>query len=399
MKLIVKFLLCVLLTAALLAPFGITLSANELSILLNGQEIDMMDKPIISESRTMVPLRGICETLGIDLYWDAGTETAFMRKGDTFISHKALTNVAYINYEPITFDTNSKIINDRLYIPLIMVSDALGAELRYDSETRSVLMEWDFSGLGLVLGAKNVSIGDTLESVKKTFGEPGRISPSAYGFDWYAYNADYKSFILIGIQNGFVKAFYTNSPGFQYDGVKFGAKLPEGGSGAREVKFFTMSDSSVYAVFVNINSYSQTAFGANPAKIAESEALNLFDMTNALRVQNGLPACENARGLSEAAAGHAADLAVNNYWSHESLDGSKTIDRVKRSNVFFVSCAENLAAGNATAPATFHQLVTSEPHRVNMMNSGYSVMGVGMGYSAASDYRYYYCQLFVGNEY
>lgn len=54
---------------------------NNIKITVNGQQVEMDDddvKPFIYEGRTMVPLRFVAEALGADVGWDSKTKTAII---------------------------------------------------------------------------------------------------------------------------------------------------------------------------------------------------------------------------------------------------------------------------------------------------------------------------------
>ena len=70
-----------------------------------------------------------------------------------------------------------------------------------------------------------------------------------------------------------------------------------------------------------------------------------------------------------------------NYFSHTSLNGDQPSDRACDA-CFNAACsaniiAENIAAGNSTAQATFNQWQNSPGHNANMLNSSYIVIGIG----------------------
>jgi uncharacterized protein YkwD len=57
---------------------------------------------------------------------------------------------------------------------------------------------------------------------------------------------------------------------------------------------------------------------------------------------------------------------------------------------------ENIAAGYASAQATFNQWERSEPHRRNMLGEDvdFQAMGIGRAYDADSDYGWYWTNTF-----
>src|SRR5690606_21584875 len=45
-------------------------------------------------------------------------------------------------------------------------------------------------------------IGESSDKWVERYGEPERIEPSAFGYDWWIYNASYAHFTMIGVKEG-----------------------------------------------------------------------------------------------------------------------------------------------------------------------------------------------------
>ncbi len=52
--------------------------------------------------------------------------------------------------------------------------------------------------------------------------------------------------------------------------------------------------------------------------------------------------------------------------------------------------AENIAAGNSSAQATYQQWYTSKGHNENMFNSESRLVGIGLYYSPDAPFNYYW---------
>ena len=90
------------------------------------------------------------------------------------------------------------------------------------------------------------------------------------------------------------------------------------------------------------------------------------------------------------------------YFSHTGLNSSTPWDRACNA-CYALGCgpmtamAENIAAGNNSAQATFTQWVNSPGHCSNMMGANSNEVGVGYAIVSASPYTHYWVQNF-GNE-
>ncbi|MBA3458731.1 MAG: CAP domain-containing protein [Deltaproteobacteria bacterium] len=117
---------------------------------------------------------------------------------------------------------------------------------------------------------------------------------------------------------------------------------------------------------------------------------------NEYRAANGLAPLQVSVALSRAADVHALDMAAQNYFSHDSKDGTTWSARVKQYYNYATYLAENIAAGNAGGDATFTQWKNSPGHDANMKGTSYRVIGIARAYNAAAQYRWYWVTDFGG---
>ena len=80
--------------------------------------------------------------------------------------------------------------------------------------------------------------------------------------------------------------------------------------------------------------------------------------------------------LTLAAEGHSQDMATKNYFSHTSADGRTLADRVNASGYAWSSLGENIAAGYPGVNAVMDGWIASPGHCANLMNAGFSEVGV-----------------------
>eukprot|EP00270_Netrium_digitus_P005754 TRINITY_DN17709_c0_g1_i1.p1 TRINITY_DN17709_c0_g1~~TRINITY_DN17709_c0_g1_i1.p1 ORF type:complete len:287 (+),score=33.24 TRINITY_DN17709_c0_g1_i1:78-938(+) len=101
----------------------------------------------------------------------------------------------------------------------------------------------------------------------------------------------------------------------------------------------------------------------------------LLQLVNGLRAQNGVsPLCLNNK-LILAAMGHSQDMAANNYFSHNSLDGSPFSARITAQGFQWTSAGENIAQGYTTVQEVFNGWANSPGHRANMLDSSFQFTG------------------------
>ena len=98
--------------------------------------------------------------------------------------------------------------------------------------------------------------------------------------------------------------------------------------------------------------------------------------------------------LHKAAADHAQDMADRNYFGHQSPPPGSTspCDRSVAAGWSRPACAENLAAGHATARKAVDGLLGSPGHCQNIMDPILAKLGVGV--ATGGRYRIYWVQHF-----
>ncbi len=100
---------------------------------------DDLGRPILSdEERTLLPFRKMFETSGAEVYWEAETRTAVAVKGDITIRVPIGANHILRNGEKIEIDTRSMLYNDRTYIPLRAVMEAMEYSVEWFEATRTI---------------------------------------------------------------------------------------------------------------------------------------------------------------------------------------------------------------------------------------------------------------------
>jgi len=109
-------------------------------IMLKGKYLNLDVAPIIENNRTMVPLRGIFEALGANVQWESETKTIIAAKDDTSIILQIGQDQMFVNGEAVEIDSPSIIVQDRTLVPLRAVATALGNEVGYNENTKTVII-------------------------------------------------------------------------------------------------------------------------------------------------------------------------------------------------------------------------------------------------------------------
>ena len=135
------------LTAAMLVFSGSAalnvIAASNISLVVDGKDITKLSSPRIENDRTLVPIRFISEELGATVTWNESERSVHVQKGnDTVLLRIGSNLVQYDNGSDYDVsDVAPKIYNDRTFVPLRLVSNALGIAVDWNDDTRTVLVD------------------------------------------------------------------------------------------------------------------------------------------------------------------------------------------------------------------------------------------------------------------
>ncbi len=129
-----------------------------------------------------------------------------------------------------------------------------------------------------------------------------------------------------------------------------------------------------FRVFISMA--AKTAAGTNPIQ-AQSELDQVLALTNSERAANGCGALSINNTLAVVAQAHAVDMAENDFFDHNSLNGQSPFDRMRAAGYSFSSAAENIAAGYSTPASVVAGWMNSAGHRANILNCSFTEIGIG----------------------
>lgn len=115
--------------------------SNNISIVINGAAQEYDQPPVIKNGTTLVPLRGIFETLGASVTWNSQTKSIKGIKGDTTINLILGSDIAVVNNETVQLSLEAQVIGGRTFVPLRFVSESLGADVRWEGLTKTIYID------------------------------------------------------------------------------------------------------------------------------------------------------------------------------------------------------------------------------------------------------------------
>ncbi|MEH7222878.1 CAP domain-containing protein [Bacillus sp. JJ1566] len=266
----------------------------------------------------------------------------------------------------------------------------------------------------------NIELGESKQSVETKLGAAKRNSLNEYGTNWNTYHENYNNFMMVAYDSrDNVVGLYTNqdlissTKGVERGTPKQDALNLLGKPMTRIQKgfvYYEFQQERDYDVFQIDNTYvtlfydkhenntvtsiqivseelerNRTDFytGASD-QLKEGFEYQLFDLTNASRVNHGLGVLTWDDHVKETARKHSLDMAENNYFSHTNLQGQSPFDRMLEDEILFTIAGENLAYGQFSSIFAHEGLMNSMGHRENILKKEYTYLGVGVAFNTES---------------
>lgn len=115
-------------------------STPHIKVIIDGQIVNFDVPPQIQNGRTLVPFRKIFETLGAAVEWEPSTKTVTGTKKDNKVVLKVNSTDTIVNGTVKKLDVPPIIKSGRTLVPARYISEALGAKVDWDGDTRTVVI-------------------------------------------------------------------------------------------------------------------------------------------------------------------------------------------------------------------------------------------------------------------
>lgn len=283
-------------------------------------------------------------------------------------------------------------------------------------------------------------IGKGVSGVIEQYGEPARIEPSSFGYDWWVYNTSVATFFMLGVKNDLVTQVYIAGDELDVSPFKIGQKRDEiyrmtiidyevAANVDDNIFIFSMNEEDMQTrllvkfdgifaqLYIDVETGelqgvrftdSETLVLHQPYEmiyqgelvvptppssflqqdINDASAAQLDDLINMIRVSHELPPLEIDKSLKEVAKLHSEEMKVQNFTAHESPTYEDLKKRLEHHEIAFSEANENLATAYFDAIEAVHGWFNSIEHRKVIMNEKYTLVGSGV-------YLNYYAQIFI----
>lgn len=122
-----------------------------------------------------------------------------------------------------------------------------------------------------------------------------------------------------------------------------------------------------------------------------SYEMEVIDLVNDIREQNGLKKLTYNWELSRVARYKSQDMKDNKYFSHTSPVYGSPFQMMKSFGITYRTAGENIARGQKNPKEVVNAWMNSPGHRANILNTSFTQIGVGY----VSDGSYW-TQMFIG---
>ncbi|MCC3379276.1 copper amine oxidase N-terminal domain-containing protein [Paenibacillus farraposensis] len=111
----------------------VSAAGKEVTVTVDSKKVNFPDgKPIMEENRVLIPVRFVSEALGANV--DYKNQTVLIKQSEKNISMKVNTSIVTTGDKKIFLDVPARLQKGRVYVPLRFVSEALGAQVDWNSK-------------------------------------------------------------------------------------------------------------------------------------------------------------------------------------------------------------------------------------------------------------------------
>ncbi len=120
--------------------------AEEVFLNVDGEKLENLSMPpIILDSWSLVPAREVFEKTGAVVSWNPDREEVYVSRGSDFLVLKINSTTAFYNNKEADMSIPAKLINSKTMIPVRFVSETLGYDVVWENPTRTIYIDSDGS--------------------------------------------------------------------------------------------------------------------------------------------------------------------------------------------------------------------------------------------------------------
>ena len=297
------------------------------------------------------------------------------------------------------------------------------ARIKYETPSKTKLEQLACKKQAIEYSNTSVQMNESLSRVTAKLGNEKRTSLNEYNVSWYTYHQDYKHYYMISYLNNKASALFTMDPQYFYKNIHVGSTMndvrnalgtPIKGIQKGNIQYLLHNSNEIetyfkdgfyITIFYDVHHHGfvtgiqiiskemearKAANYAQPsAALQQAFEMQMFDLINAARVQNGLTAVKWDEKAKQASRKHSLDMAINHYFDHINQKGQDPFERMQEEGIQYRAAGENIAMGYSSSIFAHEAFMNSLGHRENILNPVYTHVGVGVQFQSGTKSPYY----------
>ncbi|AEY67103.1 copper amine oxidase N-terminal domain-containing protein [Clostridium sp. BNL1100] len=111
------------------------------NIIVKGAKVKFDTPPVIKSGRTLIPVKALSEAFGAEVKWISAERKVVITKDSTEIVLQLDNNKIYVNGVESTIDVPACSINGRTVVPIKFIVEKMGLLVKWDSDSQVVEIE------------------------------------------------------------------------------------------------------------------------------------------------------------------------------------------------------------------------------------------------------------------
>ena len=128
-----------------LAEIKTELQDYSIDTFVNGLAIDFEKydnvMPFIEDGVTLAPIRAVTEALGAEVIWNSETQEIVITKDDITVNMTISDNIAYVNGNEVLLDVAPQIRDDRTVVPMRFIAESFNLNVDWDGNSNTIIIE------------------------------------------------------------------------------------------------------------------------------------------------------------------------------------------------------------------------------------------------------------------
>lgn len=114
---------------------------ESIQLIVDGENITHLMDPVIVEDRTMVPIKFVSDAIGANVIWHNDTRTVEVFKDDHYMKLWIDNRLVQIDDEFYISDVSPRIFNSRTFVPVRLISNGLDIRVDWEEALRHVIVD------------------------------------------------------------------------------------------------------------------------------------------------------------------------------------------------------------------------------------------------------------------